>query len=169
METLKIKNICKKIFSGGTPSTQNKSFWMGSNNWLSSGETRNNYITKTEKHISNEAISNSSTKLSIKNDILIASAGQGTTRGQTSFNLINTYINQSIICLRVNEEIVVPKFLFYNLKSRYEEIRGLSDANSIRGSLTTKLIGEMSISVPNIETQQHIVDTITKEVSYAQI
>lgn len=161
MKTLIINNISHKVFSGGTPSTQNKNFWNGTIPWLSSGETRNNFITKTEKHITELGVKKSSTKLSIPGDILIASAGQGFTRGQVSYNKINTYINQSIIAIRINKTIANPLYVFYNLSNRYLELRNISDSNSIRGSITTDLIKNLEIILPDIITQDHIVDTIT--------
>ena len=164
MKKIKIINLSDSIFSGGTPSTTNQEYWKGEYNWLSSGETKNRFIKATEKFISVEAIKNSSTKLSIPGDILIASAGQGHTRGQVSYNCINTYINQSIICIRPNSKIIHPKYLFYNLSSKYNQLRQLSDSHSIRGSLTTKLIGSMEIYIHNSNTQRHIVNIQRNEV-----
>ena len=158
MKKILIKEITTKIFSGGTPSTQNQEYWDGEYNWLSSGETKNKFILKTDKTITKEGIDNSSTKLSLPGDILIASAGQGQTRGQVSYNCIKTYINQSIICLRANHELINSKYLFYNLSTKYDLLRQLSDANSIRGSLTTKLVADLEINIHNIDMQQHIVN-----------
>ena len=67
-------DICENIFSGGTPSTKNTNYWNGSIPWLSSGETRNNFINSTEKTITLDGVNNSSTKLAKKGDIVIASA-----------------------------------------------------------------------------------------------
>ena len=164
MKKINIIEVSDSIFSGGTPSTTNQEYWQGEYNWLSSGETKNRFITKTDKFISKEAIKNSSTKLSIPGDILIASAGQGHTRGQVSYNCINTYINQSIICIRPNYKIIQPKYLFYNLCSKYNQLRQLSDSHSIRGSLTTKLIGSMEIDIHDFDIQQHIVNIQRNEV-----
>ena len=133
------------IFSGGTPSTSNPDYWDGNFNWLSSGETRNDFIETTEKKITQEGIENSSTKLAKKGSIVIASAGQGHTRGQTSFLKIDTYVNQSIIVIEPNKNIIDPYFLFYNIKHRYNELRQISDSSSIRGSLTTKIIKNLEI------------------------
>ena len=166
MKKIKINDLSTSIFSGGTPSTHIRDYWIGENNWLSSGETKNPLIKQTEKRISDKAVKESSTKLSIPEDILIASAGQGQTRGQVSFNCINTYINQSIICIRCNKEIISPKYLYYNLSNKYIELRQLSDSNSIRGSLTTKLIGNFEIYVHKYNQQQHIVNI--KEKTYAK-
>lgn len=79
-----------------------------------------------------------------KYDIVIASAGQGHTRGQTSITLIDTYINQSIIALRAE----VYGYLFCNLKNRYNELRAISDSTSIRGSLTMKIMKQFPILLP---------------------
>ena len=160
MRTYKIKEITNRIFSGGTPSTTRPDYWDGDLNWLSSGETRNPFIKSTEKKITTIGVSNSSTRLAHIGDTVIASAGQGYTRGQTSLLKINTYINQSIVALEPNKQIVVPEYLFYNLSNRYDEMRLLSDSSSTRGSITTKMVSDMTINLPNISDQQHIVDTI---------
>ena len=155
-----LEQVTVNIFSGGTPTTTNPEFWNGVFPWLSSGETRNRYINKAEKTITEEGIKKSSTRLAKKNDIIIASAGQGHTRGQTSLSNIDTYVNQSLIVVRANEEIVDSKYLFFNLNNRYEELRKLSDAHSSRGSLTTKLLKGLNIKLPNIQTQRRIVSII---------
>ena len=162
-----IYSISKNIFSGGTPSTSNDSYWNGHYPWLSSGETSERYIETTLKTITQDGIDNSSTRLAKKNTIVIASAGQGHTRGQTSMLLLDTYINQSIIAIEADSEQVNPYFLFYNLSNRYDELRTLSDGTSSRGSLTTKIIGEMTIDLPSIKKQDaivHIIKTIDKKI-----
>ncbi|EKE4262120.1 restriction endonuclease subunit S, partial [Escherichia coli] len=84
-----IGGLSDKIFSGGTPNTSTEEYWNGALNWFSSGETRNALIIETEKKITATGVKNSSTRLSVAGDILIASAGQGHTRGQTSLNTID--------------------------------------------------------------------------------
>ncbi|HCT1939875.1 TPA: restriction endonuclease subunit S, partial [Escherichia coli] len=142
-----IGGLSDKIFSGGTPNTSTEEYWNGALNWFSSGETRNALIIETEKKITATGVKNSSTRLSVAGDILIASAGQGHTRGQTSLNTIDTYINQSVVCIRP----IKPSYstwLYFNLSSRYTEMRAISDSHSIRGSLTTKLISSMKVASP---------------------
>ncbi|WP_240114797.1 restriction endonuclease subunit S [Escherichia coli] len=145
-----IGGLSDKIFSGGTPNTSTEEYWNGALNWFSSGETRNALIIETEKKITATGVKNSSTRLSVAGDILIASAGQGHTRGQTSLNTIDTYINQSVVCIRP----IKPSYstwLYFNLSSRYTEMRAISDSHSIRGSLTTKLISSMKVASPTDE------------------
>ena len=149
-----------KIYSGGTPSTKISEYWNGDLNWLSSGETRDTYIYDTEKTITQEGADNSSTKLATKGDIVIASAGQGFTRGQASMVMIDTFVNQSVIVIHPNEKIN-NYYLLYNLKLRYNQLRQLSDHTSTRGSLTTKIIKDLDIDLPNLEIQNQIADIIT--------
>ena len=163
-EWLKVKlgDLCENIFSGGTPKTQNESYWNGELNWLSSGETRNRYILDTEKTITQKGVDNSSTRFAKKYSVIMATAGQGFTRGQTSFLLIDSYINQSLISLETKKNKLEPKFLFYNLNNRYRELRELSDANSSRGSITTKFLKQLPIKIPkSLETQKKIAKMLS--------
>lgn len=155
-EVKKINDVKEKIFSGGTPDTRKQEYWDGSIPWLSSGETHNRFIRNTEKKITELGVKNSSTKLVKVRDVIVASAGQGYTRGQTSFCMIDTYINQSIVALRSKKEKIIPLFLFYNLLSRYSELRNISDSHSSRGSLTTKLLADLNIQLPPIKEQEGI-------------
>ena len=160
-KSIDLEDISQIIFSGGTPSTRNEEFWDGDIPWLSSGETRNSFINKTEKTITEEGVKNSSTKLALNGDIVIASAGQGFTRGQVSFCNIDTYINQSLIAIRANNILLNNKYLYYNLKSRYNELRQISDSHSIRGSLTTKMIKDLIIKLPSLEEQEKIANILS--------
>lgn len=143
-EMTTVEDYVDCIYSGGTPATSNMAYWNGNLNWLSSGETRNRFVISTEKTITQLGADNSSTKSAQKYDIVIASAGQGFTRGQTSMLLLNTYINQSVIVLHA-KKTVLP-YLFWNLTNRYDDLRAISDSSSIRGSLTTKMLSKLKIS-----------------------
>ncbi|WP_061600112.1 restriction endonuclease subunit S [Streptococcus gordonii] len=157
----KIADLVEIIFSGGTPNTKVNEYWNGSLPWLSSGETKNRYINSTEKTITESGAQNSSTRLALSGDVVMASAGQGYTRGQVSFLNVNTFINQSVIAIRANEKLLDKKFLFYNLSNRYEELRAISDSNSIRGSITTKMVKSMTINIPNLDTQKSIANVLS--------
>ena len=142
-EMTTIGNYADRVYSGGTPSTSNAEYWNGAFGWFSSGETRNRFVISTEKSITQTGIDNSSTKLAEKYDIVMASAGQGFTRGQTSMLLLDTYVNQSVIVIHADRKVL--PYLFWNLTHRYEELRAISDSSSIRGSLTTKMISAFEI------------------------
>ena len=164
-EVKRLKDVTLQIFSGGTPNTRKEEYWNGNLLWLSSGETRQTFIRDTERKITKFGVDNSSTRLAKKEDVVVAGAGQGHTRGQPSFCLIDTYINQSVVVLRANKGKLIPFFLFYNLLSRYDELRQLSDAQSSRGSLTTKLLADLFVKLPTLE-EQEVISKILSDLDF---
>ncbi len=162
-----LSEICENIYSGGTPSTENATFWAGNIPWLSSGETRSHYIITTEKTITPEGVSNSSTRMVRAGTTVIASAGQGHTRGQTSLLTFDCYINQSIVALVADTKVISDLYLFYDLVRRYEQFRQLSDSHSSRGSLTTKLLAQLRVCVPSskvIAAFDQVAQPIVKQI-----
>ena len=151
-----LDQVCERIYSGGTPSTKHSEYWNGDLKWLSSGETSQRFIYDTERKITQEGVNHSTTKLATKGCTVIATAGQGFTRGQASFLMTDTYMNQSVIACKANENFVFPLFLYYNLDSRYEEFRLLSDGTSTRGGLSGWILKRMEINLPPIEEQKRI-------------
>ena len=154
-------DVCLRIYSGGTPSTKQAEYWNGEINWLSSGETGKRYIYDTDRKITELGVSKSSTQLAHKGDTVVASAGQGYTRGQASYLLIDTYVNQSVIVFHANAELIDDKFLFFNLGSRYEELRQLSDGTSTRGGLSGWIVKRMEIDLPPLDEQKQIVGILS--------
>lgn len=160
-------DVCSAIFSGGTPKTSESIYWNGGLPWLSSGETREPFILKTEKTITQDGVNGSSTRLALEGTTVIASAGQGKTRGQTSLLLLDAYINQSVVALRADPSQVSNLFLFFALRRRYDEFRRISDSFSSRGSLTTKLLGNLNVAVPPMKSVKRfdsIADPLMKKI-----
>lgn len=156
----KLKDILRSIHSGGTPSTSVKEYWGGPYKWLSSGETGQRFITDTKDTITERGIAESSTRHAEKESVVMACAGQGKTRGQTSFLLDEMYVNQSVIVLNPDKKKVLPLYLFYDLSGRYEELRGGSDASSTRGSITTSSLKTLPFRYPSVENQKIIISIL---------
>ncbi|MCD7799788.1 MAG: restriction endonuclease subunit S [Ruminococcus sp.] len=151
-----LEDVCEKIYSGDTPSTKHPEYWGGNLKWLSSGETSQRFIYDTERKITQLGADNSSTKLATKGCTVIATAGQGYTRGQASFLMTDTYMNQSVIACKPNVNIIEPLFLYYNLDNRYEEFRLLSDGTSTRGGLSGWILKRMEVIIPPLQEQRKI-------------
>lgn len=145
-----VDNYCKRIYSGGTPSTKNASYWNGALPWLSSGETRARFIIGAAKTITLEGVRCSSTKLARRGNIVMASAGQGFTRGQTSMLLFDAYVNQSIAVMEPKEGC--GSYLLFALARRYEELRAWSDSTSTRGSMSGKVLKQFAL--PHLSNAQ---------------
>jgi type I restriction enzyme S subunit len=139
----RFEQVCKSIYSGGTPLTTEPNYWDGDLPWFSSGETRAPFVNRTEKTITSLGVKESSTRLASKFSTVIASAGQGHTRGQVSMLLLDSYVNQSVVVLEPSKEISSEFFVFFDASRRYDEFRRVSDSSSSRGSLTTKILASL--------------------------
>lgn len=61
---------------------------------------------------------------------------------------------------------LITKYLYYYLSTKLKEFTRLSTGSATR-FLTKSIIDNVEIYCPNIDVQQHIVDTNTKELKYA--
>lgn len=156
-----IGNLCI-LFSGGTPSTKKPEYWNGDLPWLSSAESGNDFIYDSTTKITQLGADNSATKLAKKNSVIVATAGEGKTRGQVSHLEIDAYINQSLISLTPQKEIS-DLYLYYYLKNSYLRLRRLSDITGIRGSLSGELIKTFEICYPSL-TLQHKITALLRNI-----
>ncbi len=164
----RLETICERITSGGTPRTSTDEYWGGDIPWLSSGETGNTFIIETDKTITQEGVSNSSTRFARSGCTVIASAGQGKTRGQTSMLRLDCYINQSTIALTADGKKATDNFLFFDLMRRYNQFRQISDGSS-RGSLTTKLLADLEVIVPPADLVQQFDALVAPAVKNIEV
>ncbi|MDD5163581.1 MAG: restriction endonuclease subunit S, partial [Candidatus ainarchaeum sp.] len=145
--------------TGSTPSTKVKDYWDGDIPWMTSGDVHQGLIIRTTGFISEKGMQNSNTILLPKKTIVIALNGQGKTRGTVGILGISTTCNQSIVGIIPNEHKIVPEYLYYNLQSRYSELRNLSGAEG-RNGLNMKLLKTVKISTPPLIEQSHIASVL---------
>ena len=159
-KTVKLGDVAE-VITGATPSTQRPEYWNGTIPWLSSGEIRQKYISITAKKISQKGFEAASTHKIPRNSILIALAGQGTTRGLVAVNEIELCTNQSIASI-IPHNSINYLFLFHNLFSRYDELREASSGDGGRGGITVPILKSFEIIVPKPYEQQNIANALTK-------
>ena len=146
--------------AGGTPSTRDPAYWGGSIRWMNSGELNLKTVLEVEGRITEDGLQNSSTKMIPTSCILIGLAGQGKTRGTVAMNLVPLCTNQSIAAIFPNETFDA-RYLYYNLDSRYEELRELSAGDGGRGGLNLTIIRSLTVPFPAIEEQTAIATTLS--------
>ncbi len=149
-----------KTTAGGTPSTGKKEYWGGNIKWMSSGELNLKRVYDTEGRITEEGLKNSSTKMLPEKCILIGLAGQGKTRGTVAMNMIQLCTNQSVAAI-LPSDIFVEEYLYYNLDSRYEELRQLSTGEGGRGGLNLNIINSIKIPLPPLPEQTAISNLLS--------
>lgn len=145
-----------QLTAGGTPSTRIPEYWNGNIRWMKSGEVHLKRIHDVENRITQEGLENSSAKLLPVNSVLIALAGQGKTRGTVAINEVELSTNQSVAAIIPNSDQLHYEYLFYNLDSRYEELRRLSTGDGGRGGLNLKILSRVKIPIPPIPEQIRI-------------
>jgi len=145
--------------AGGTPSTTVTAYWGGDNPWMSSGELHLKQVKDVEARITDLGLKNSSTKYVPRLCVLMGLAGQGKTRGTVAVNEIELCTNQSIAAIFPSDKHNTY-FLFYNLETRYEELRGMSTGDGGRGGLNLTIIRKIRIAMPSIEEQESIVSVL---------
>ena len=146
--------------AGGTPSTQVADYWGGSIRWMSSGELNLKRVEEVEGRITEAGLHNSSTKMIPNKCVLVGLAGQGKTRGTVAMNFVELCTNQSIAAIFPNQTFV-PEYLYYNLDSRYDELRELSAGDGGRGGLNLRIIKSINIDLPKLPEQTAIAEVLT--------
>jgi len=146
------------VTSGGTPSTLIREYWDGPIRWMNSGELNLKIVYEVENRITELGLNESATKLVPKNCVLIGLAGQGKTRGTVAINKVELCTNQSIAAILPSDEVFY-EYLYYNLDSRYFELRGLSTGDGGRGGLNLTIIKNLLIPLPPTKAEQTAIAT----------
>lgn len=146
--------------AGGTPSTSISSYWGGSNPWMSSGELHLKRVFDVVGRITDLGLANSSTKYVPAESVLIGLAGQGKTRGTVAISKVALCTNQSIAAIFPSSNYH-SEYLYYNLDSRYEELRDLSTGDGGRGGLNLTIIRNLALPLPDFEEQTAIATILS--------
>ena len=110
-----------KITSGGTPSTQEDSYWLnGTISWIGSNLCQNIILNKNDgRFITEKGLNNSSAKILPVGTVLIALVGA--TIGKTALLNFSTTTNQNVAAIWVSkEESYDSLFVFYFIQGLYD-------------------------------------------------
>ena len=164
---LTIKDISKKISSGGTPRSNNATYYGGDIPWLRTQEVNFSDIWDTEVKITKEGMDASSAKYIPANCVIIAM--YGATVGRVGINKIPLTTNQACANIEVDENIALYRYVFHYLSSQYEYIRSLGAGSQT--NINARIVKGLKIPIPPLSEQQRIVsildkfDTLTSSIS----
>ncbi|MBQ4916859.1 MAG: restriction endonuclease subunit S [Muribaculaceae bacterium] len=146
------------IIGGGTPKTAIKEYWNGNIPWLSVKDFGNDdkYVYTTEKTITELGLSNSSTNLLQKEDIIISARG---TVGELAMIPFPMSFNQSCFGIRAKEN-VNPHFLYYLTKTKIKELKNNSHG-SVFDTITRATFENIICNVPKLDEQKRIADFLS--------
>lgn len=153
----KLKEICSRVTSGGTPATTEPSFYGGDIHWLRTQEVNFNFITDTEIKITEAGLENSSAKWIPENSVIVALYGNSA--GRVSINKIPLTTNQACGNFIVDSIKADYRFVYYALQKDYEVLRGLSKG-AAQNNLNLAILREYDLSVPDLQDQRRIADVL---------
>ena len=149
-----IEEFVDDMKNGGTPKRGESNYWdNGTVPWLKTGEINNNIIIKSEEHITELGLKNSSAKLLPINSIIMALYGKGTA-ARIGLLKLEATTNQAccaMICNDFNKTLFLYLFLLFNQK----EIENLA-SGSVQQNLSKDLIANLELVVPPIEIIENL-------------
>ena len=158
VEMKTIKDVCRKICSGGTPSTSKHEYYGGSIPWLRTQEVDWKEIYDTEINITEEAIANSSAKIIPANCVIVAM--YGATAAKVAINKIPLSTNQACCNLDIDSKKALYKYVFYWLCKEYQNLKSMGEGS--QNNINGQKVKDYPIPVPPLSEQQRIVDILDK-------
>ncbi|MXV38950.1 restriction endonuclease subunit S [Flavobacteriaceae bacterium Ap0902] len=144
-EVKQVKDFCKEMKSGGTPSRAKKSYWeKGTIPWLKTGEVKNNIIISTEEYITEKGLKNSSAKLLPINSVLMSMYGANA--GELGFLKAEVCTNQAC-CAMICNDVDEASFLYYHLVEN-QEFNHSQAIGGAQQNLSKNYIEEISLLIP---------------------
>ena len=153
-----IKDVCRKICSGGTPSTSKHEYYGGSIPWLRTQEVDWKEIYDTEIKITEEAIAHSSAKIIPANCVIVAM--YGATAAKVAINKIPVSTNQACCNLEIDPQKALYKYVFHWLCKEYQNLKAMGEGS--QNNINGQKVKDYPIPVPPLSEQQQIVDILDK-------
>ena len=160
-DKIKIKNLCNKIYAGGTPSTDVFEYWDGDIPWLPSGVCHDNIIHQANIFITEKGYKNSSTKLIPKNTTIIAMTGA--TCANVGYITFDSCANQSVTAFVNNHNLLFSKYLFYTLQGAREYILTYQTGGAQAG-INVENCRNLIIPITGIKEQKLIADFLDEKI-----
>ena len=156
-EWVRLEEIAQ-VGTGATPLRTNpKYFAPATINWVTSGETSQDYIHESEQKVAPLALTETNLTVYPPHTLIVAMYGQGKTRGQISELLIDACTNQACAAIQLlDQNESHRKFVKYFFVKSYDDIRLLA-AGGAQPNLNLGKIKETVLPLPPVIEQHRIV------------
>ncbi|WP_428044538.1 restriction endonuclease subunit S [Candidatus Avelusimicrobium fimicolum] len=158
MESVRIADICSQVYSGGTPTSTNSSYYDGDIPWLNTNEVNFCNIYKTNRTISEEGLKHSAAKFVPVNTIIVAM--YGVTAGRSAIAKIPLTTNQACCNLVIDSKKANYQYVYYFLKQQAAHLNSLANGGA-QQNLNSLLIKKYSISLPSLKEQDKIASILS--------
>ena len=154
----RIGDLCKKVCSGGTPTSSNSNYYDGGIPWLNTNEVNFCNIYSTNRTISEEGLNHSAAKYIPINSVIIAM--YGVTAGKSAIAKIPLTTNQACCNLIIDESKANYQFVYYFLKLQSDNLNKLANGGA-QQNLNSLLIKKYKIALPDLPTQRRIASILS--------
>jgi type I restriction enzyme S subunit len=144
----RIGHVILANIGGGTPDKSNPLYWNGGIPWASVKDLNTGLLTTTKDQISFEGLTNSSTNLIPKGNIIICTR-MGI--GKIAFNEIDVAINQDLRALFLPNQLL-KRFFYYQYLTLSFETKGAT----VKG-ISLEVLNNTLLSLPPLLEQKRIV------------
>ena len=142
-----------QIILGGTPRTNEPSYWKGNIPWISVVDfSKDKTIFKTEKTITKEGLKKSNTKLLGIGDVVISARG---TVGKIIVCGIPMAFNQSCYALRTKSEELLQNCLYYLIRYNVSYLKKKA-IGGVFDTIVMDTLKDLDIILPPLSTQNKI-------------
>ena len=151
-EQRKFEDLYNYASEGGTPDTNNSSFYEnGDVPFVKIEDTENKYIDSTKSYITQEGLSHSSAWLIPKSSVIFTN---GATVGNVAINRLPVATKQGILGI-IPSKNVVTEFLFYLLSSStfQREVRSRM-ATGTFATIILKNLNQIPVCIPSDKSEQ---------------
>lgn len=157
-DKVRLGDVCT-IVSGTTPKTGTKEYWDGELNWITPAELSDDIdiIYKTERKITNKAVTESSLKLLPVGTVLLSSRAP---IGKVAIVGSPMYCNQgfkNLIC----SNSIFNKFLYWFLKGKKDFLNSLGRGATFK-EISKSIVADIQIPLPPLSEQKKIAAILDK-------
>lgn len=149
-----------KVIGGGTPSTRKKQYYANKGiAWITpkdlSGYSKM-YISHGARDISQEGLDNSSAKLLPKDTVLVSSRAP---IGYVALAANKITTNQGFKSIVPNTDIVLPKYLYYLMLTKKDELENVSSGSTFK-EVSGRVMKGFEVDIPSLDKQANIIQKI---------
>jgi len=148
--------------SGGTPTSTEPSYYNGNIPWSVTGDLNDYLVTQCSMGITPLGLNKSSAKLVNPGTILIAMYGASI--GKLGIAAIPMATNQAIAFAVPNENRVLPRFLFWYLRSQRSSFIA-AGKGAAQPNISQTVLKAWPIYLPSLAEQERVVEAIEVEFS----
>jgi type I restriction enzyme M protein len=152
-----------EIISGGTPKSDEKSYWNGEIKWLTlvdlPADESISYITNSKRKITELGLSKSSAKMIPIRSVIVSSRA---TIGRVGINEVEVSTNQGFKSIVIDETKHLTEYIAVQIFLKRKYMQEIATGGTF-GEINKTNFMKIKIPIPSIDSQKEIVQKIEEE------